>query len=166
MSYNLVEGGHAPIMYGKDNPMYGIDVRTLMTPEAVKEMSRKRSISLKNRKRKQTTFDKISKANSGKNNPMYGKHKYDTPHYNKKCMYCKNTNTYIYVEKAKVNEYLNNGYILQGSNKNTKKSQHSKELNRQAHIGRKLMYHPITGNRKCPLPKDFQKYLNLGYKFK
>lgn len=97
---------------GEKNPMYGIDVRTLMTPEAVKEMSRKRSIALKNRKRKSETFDKISKANSGKNNPMYGKHKYDTPHYNKKCMYCKNTNVYVYVEKIKLMDYLNNGYIL------------------------------------------------------
>lgn len=106
MSYNLKEGGSNGKLsehslekarqtrikngtgIGEKNPMYGIDVRTLMTPEAVKEMSRKRSIALKNRKRKQETFDKISKANSGKNNPMYGKHGYDTPHYNKKCMYC------------------------------------------------------------------------------
>lgn len=138
MSYNLKEGGnngqftdntrkHLSIIRkgrftGKNNPMYGIDVRTLMTPKAIKEMQRKRSIALKNRKRKKETFDKISKANSGVNNPMYGKHGYDTPHYNKKCMYCEKTKTYLYVEKDKVNEYLSKGYILQGSNKNTKKS--------------------------------------------
>lgn len=39
-------------MKGEKNPMYGIDVRTKMTPDAIKEMSRKRSEALRKRIRK------------------------------------------------------------------------------------------------------------------
>lgn len=35
MSYNLIEGGHPPILVGSDNGMYG----HIHTPEAIKKMS-------------------------------------------------------------------------------------------------------------------------------
>ena len=121
LSYNLAEGGGKyPVLSGENNPMYGIDVRTLMSTDAVKKMSRKRSIALKNRKRKQSTFDKISIANSGRNNPMYKK----AVLKNKKCVFCLATRKYSYIPVELVQEYLKNGYILQGSNHGTK---HSKE---------------------------------------
>ena len=42
LSYNLAEGGGKyPVLSGENNPMYGIDVRTLMSTDAVKKMSRK-----------------------------------------------------------------------------------------------------------------------------
>ena len=41
MSYNLVEGGHSPILVGKRNPMYGEHIKDHMTPEAYESWKKK-----------------------------------------------------------------------------------------------------------------------------
>lgn len=181
MSYNLREGGfngtftddmrkhwssiRKGMFAGKNNPMYGIDVRTLMTKDAIKEMSRKRSIALKNRKRKQETFDKISKANSGKNNPMYGRKGKLAPHYGKKCMSNNNTNKIIYVDKEQVPLYLEQGFSLKGNRTGTKCTEKQKAHNRQMHLGRKVLINKSTNHKVSVFPKDFKMYLDLGYVF-
>ena len=140
---------------GENNPMYGVDARTLMTPEAVKEMSRKRSEALRKRVRKQSTFKKLSEGKMGVLNPMYHKPTEQMPHYNKKCMRCIATGEYKYIEKSRVEEYLNSGWELRGNNRGLKHTEKAKQMNRDKHIGRKGMVHPITKDRKNPLPVHF-----------
>ena len=152
-------------MTGSKNPMWGVDVRTRMTPEAVKEMSRKRSEALRRRVRKQSTFKKLSEGKMGALNPMYHKPTEQMPHYNKKCMRCIATGEYKYVEKTLVDEYLKSGWELRGNNRGTKRTEKTRVKNRENAIGRKNMIHPITKDRKNPKPKDFQKFLDLGYVF-
>ena len=142
-------------MTGSKNPMWGVDVRTRMTPEAVKEMSRKRSEALRKRVRKQSTFKKLSEGKMGALTPMYHKPTEQMPHYNKKCMRCIATGEYKYIEKSRIEEYLNSGWELRGSNRGLKHTEKSKQMNRDKHIGRKNMVHPITKDRKNPLPVDF-----------
>lgn len=86
---------------------------------------------------------------------MYHKPTEQMPHFNKKCMRCIATGEYKYVEKTLVNEYLKSGWELQGSNRGIKRTEEAKQLNRNKHIGRKYMIHPITKDRKNPLPADF-----------
>ena len=62
-----------PERAGKNNPMYGKNAEDFMSIEAIAIKRTKHSIAMKNRVVTQSTRDKLSKANTGKNNAMYGK---------------------------------------------------------------------------------------------
>lgn len=113
--YTLVK--EASVMTGSKNPMWGVNVRTLMTQEAIEEMDRKRSQSLLGHFTSDETKQKISKKNFGSKNGMYGRKVLS----GKKCMLNLKSQKYEYVDANLVDEFLKNGYILQGSNHGKKK---------------------------------------------
>ena len=153
---------------GENNPMYGVDARTLMTPEAIAEMDRKRIQSMLGHEVSQTTREKIGVSNSGRKNGMYGKQVLR----GKKCMFDPKTETYKYVELSKVSDYLDKGYVFQGSNKGKKKTTRHKSgrlVFYKTHLqkGKRLMVDK-NGSEVYIDPNnelEIRKYGKLGYKF-
>ena len=93
---------------GENNPMYGVDARTLMTPEAIAEMDRKRIQSMLGHEVSQTTREKIGVSNSGRKNGMYGKQVLR----GKKCMFDPKSGKYKYVEPNRIQEHLDAGFVF------------------------------------------------------
>lgn len=157
MSYNLIEGGHSP----------AIDIRIMMTPEAIKEMNRKRSESLLGHPTTNETKQKISKKNSGKNNGMYR----TSIHSGKKCMLNLKTQKYEYINTELVEEFLQNGYILQGSNFGKKKkiTMDNNLTFYKSHLYKgKLLMIDNKGHEVYVDKNDLfeiKKYGSIGYKF-
>lgn len=110
---------------GKNNPMYGKNVRDFMTENAIKQMDKKRKdtwktktkeeLKIKEQKRqkslnartaeaKEKTHKLLSKASSGINNPMYGStFTWMVNHILHKR---------IRADKSKINDYLKLGYQI------------------------------------------------------
>ena len=165
LSYNLIEGGHSPILSGIHNGMYGKKLKNIMGEKRFNEMRKKQIKARKQRIITLETCNKISKANAGKNNGMYGKRGNLAPHYNKIAVINKKTKHCLYIKKCQLEKYFNMGYVLGNKNKGCKRTKLQKQNNRLAHVGRKLMYNQTINDYKQPLPKDFEYYIKLGYKF-
>lgn len=137
---------------GKNNPMYGKSSWTKQSDEQIKIRKEKftRSISgrihIINRKLNRRTYIKKEELNKYL---LQGYEVY-SPAKNKTNMYKPGDLHGIRVDKSKVNEYLNLGYVL------------GKPANL---IGKHMKIPGSICRSKLVYEKDFQKYLDLGYKF-
>ena len=119
---------------------------------------------------------------SGKNNPMYGVHRYGklNPCAGHKWMYNAQLNKFVYPSNNEIKKYLDLGYIFKGHSYTH--SEHAKQLNREKHLnkhpsletrqkmiknrtGRKILINKLTNERHSARPEEFQFYLMNGYTF-
>ena len=131
---NIVEGGGSRRMPGKSNPMYGINIKDKMPIDKWLEHNKK-----------------ISKANSGKGNGMFGKKMKDImgeDAYN----------------KMRQNQY--NSVLNRSANKRQEiHDKYSKRTQGKGNpaYGRKWMYNPSTNERIYVKGNEVEKYKKLGY---
>ena len=149
MSYNLVEGGHAPIMYGENNPAFG-----------------KNPFRNKNEEWYDAYLKMMHNKNAGKNNPRYGhsffeklseqelsamKYQMSENHKGAK------NSQYGISPKERMDEITYKQWKEKLSNKNNGENNPC--------YGRKWMYNPTTKDKIYPKKEECQKYLEQGYIF-
>ena len=149
MSYNLIEGGKAPIMYGENNPAFG-----------------KNPFRNKSKEWYDSYLKMMHDINTGKNNPRYG-HSFFEKLSKEEFAAIKqkfserskgaNNPQYGISPKERMDEITYKQW-------RDKISKASKGENNGCY-GRKWMYNPITKDKVYPKKEDQQIYLNQGYLF-